>query len=657
MLLLACLTALPRIHAAAEIGTGPTRETTVTSVYTEYIWDLYTRGSTQRICEVAISHEGYPTQLEMLSVCQQFLLPTTATPTPTAYPAPTPTGTYTPDPTSTPTPYIEPTEIDITPYIEDTYWVFVSSKEVKKNEKISLPEMIMDIEAPSKWVSEPYVTIKAYDPAPGYEITSIKGILAGKSFTCKSSACNIYLEQDSQILYWATSSFGDETPHYSATIRISQNSAAYNVSITNRSQYFQYSGAIARAWNGIAVGGEPEWGYLPQNPSQLATAKNLHYLAAKLIVSGIVNSQDCPGGGLTSDWAPNACGLEKARQAMIDWQNQFDPMIWTASKQYEVPAKLIKSIIEQESQFWPQNGQNQLFDEYGLAQINEYGADTALRWDQQLHDQVCSTTLFDCADYYASMPSYAQAMLRGRLLQLVDVNCPTCAYGFDLTKAGDSIDIIAQTLYANARQAAYVVEKYNQQVLYDDMWKFTIVSYHSGYQCLEEAVRRTHEEGQALNWNNVSYHLRCSGSREYVDNIWQKIAEFETYYPTVNAENEEVRFPTAVAIRPTPTNQPGMRDGILHIYMYIDLNHDNQINDNERVSNETVQVKFEDGEVLTGQVQDGELILKFKNKPIGASITITAPNLYQSFVQSIDNGDEILVVFQLESPELPPVLP
>ncbi|NTV75472.1 MAG: hypothetical protein HGA66_14880, partial [Holophaga sp.] len=48
------------------------------------------------------------------------------------------------------------------------------------------------------------------------------------------------------------------------------------------------------------------------------------YLAANLILQGVVEASACPDGGIVPDGGANACGQEAARDAVAQWQNQFD---------------------------------------------------------------------------------------------------------------------------------------------------------------------------------------------------------------------------------------------------------------------------------------------------------------------------------------------
>ena len=139
----------------------------------------------------------------------------------------------------------------------------------------------------------------------------------------------------------------------------------------------------------------PKWAEFPQMPDGLYTSKSLYFLASRLLYTGIVDAKDCPNQGFLSPASPNGCGMERAKTAMIEWQNQYNPVIWSASRKIGVPPKIIKTLIEKESQFWP--GNSRLFlQEYGLAQINQFGADVALRWNNDLFKQTCSAVLGDC---------------------------------------------------------------------------------------------------------------------------------------------------------------------------------------------------------------------------------------------------------------------
>ena len=138
---------------------------------------------------------------------------------------------------------------------------------------------------------------------------------------------------------------------------------------------------------------------------------------------------------------------------MIEWQNQFDDQFWLASSQQGIPPKILKTLVEIETQFWP--GNTRVFlDEYGLGQVNQLGMDVLLRRDPTLYQRVCPSILSDCSRPYLSLEPQQQAMIRGAVVRLMDVTCADCEYGFDLNKAKESIPLIAMLFQANCQQAS-----------------------------------------------------------------------------------------------------------------------------------------------------------------------------------------------------------
>ena len=133
------------------------------------------------------------------------------------------------------------------------------------------------------------------------------------------------------------------------------------------------------------VGGAPEWLSTPTQSEELTSDIPYTYLAANLILQGVVDASTCPDGGLTPGNVVNQCGLEKSRDAVNEWQNQFDELILTTAKETGVPACLIKNLFARESQFWP--GIFHEVGDAGLGQLTENGADTTLFWNRSFYNQ------------------------------------------------------------------------------------------------------------------------------------------------------------------------------------------------------------------------------------------------------------------------------
>jgi len=488
-----------------------------------------------------------------------------------------------------------------------------------------------------------------------YQIAEIRGTVGPDEFLCPGSPCRLTLTRDSLITFWAVSTSGDESQRITADVRYVLQSDGYYVSVVGITPFPESNDSCAQIW-GVRPFGSPDWAEFPVSPADLNTQKVLYYLANRLMRVGIVDASDCPGGGYFTPTSPNACGLERSQPAMIEWQNQFDPVIYTSAYEYGIPPRIVKTLIEQESQFWPGNSRFFIF-EYGLAQMNQLGADVSLRWEHDLFDRVCSGLFTDCGRRYASLPTWMQATLRGGLMRIINAECPTCDYGIDLITAQQSVPIITQTLRANCQQVKYITNQQNVTASYEDMWRFTLVSYNGGFSCLSNAIAETKRFNEPITWRNVSERLACERSKEYVDTFWANLTTFGQYTIPLMPEAPMVTpvfAPTAV---PTPVPTPVLSNSTLRVLVYVDRDGDGVVDDDERVDGVTVVVRYEDGTSETKSTVRGEALFDMIGKPINSSVTISLPTLYRVFRTQIPAEGEVLVVFRLEEPQLPPVLP
>jgi len=633
---------------AQETGGGE-RFKIISQTFTQYTWRLVSRSGTP-ICTVLINHEGFPSGNETLAACEMDIakLSPSATPLPEGTPQPS------------------PTPININQFFLDTYWVFDSSREVTTTTKIKIPDIIINIYPPGLPVNAPYVIIKAIEPYSEFKITKIAGYLNNNPFECKSDQCIVPLLQDSQIQFWAESSFGDQSQVITATARTFISNNAYQVRLTNISRNIEFVDSCKIIWKDTAFGDSPDWTTFPESPELLNTQHNLHYLAGKLILNKFVDTSSCPEGGVFANGAPNACGLQLANKSMLAWQNRFDSTIWAAGKEYGIPPVLIKVIMEQESQFWPENARY-LYEEYGFSQVNELGADVALRWDEDLKNQICSNLLFDCDPSFANMNSFEQAMLRGGLIRSLDAYCPECENMVNLDIAEQSISINAQVMRSNCSQANYIVERQGMRTNLTDMWKFTILSYHSGYYCLEESLKAVKEKGLAPTWENVANNLNCLDAKAYVDSVWDKLTGFQFYYapqptlspfqltPTGQANLVELE-PTATPI-PSPTPKNYLTDGEIHIFLYLDRNNNLVMDSNELIDNATLKVTFANGVTVEVPVVNGEGIIKYQNQFKNSDVKITVKELFHQITLKIPESGMLFNIIRIPPPNLPGILP
>jgi hypothetical protein len=340
-------------------------------------------------------------------------------------------------------------------------------------------------------------------------------------------------EDGAKIEFWAFSSYGDSSLVYSAQVRVQK------VDEGDPDQMYWYADVLSSQWQGEVtatcsnswmvfppVGGAPAWLTTPKQSEELSSDIPYTYLAANLILQGVVDASACPDGGLAPGGVVNQCGLDAARPAVMKWQNQFDELILTMAEQTAVPARLLKNLFARESQFWP--GIYRGLDDAGLGQLTEDGADTTLFWNSSFYEQFCPFVLTEesCGNGYVQLKEEERVQLRRALVGSVNAACDNCPLGMDLNQANYSVGVFAHTMIANCEQTGQVITNYTGEIAgdvasYEDLWKFTLVNYNAGGGCLAEAITYALGSSLPLTWDNVSPFLygACSGAVDYVNDI------------------------------------------------------------------------------------------------------------------------------------------
>ena len=616
---------------------------------TEYTWQLLALSDNHAICEVTVEHSGQPTNDELLTACYQVIFP--LAPTLPATQAATSTVTPTSGPTQAPTPL----PFDFPGFLKKVYWHLKSTARIDKEVQVPLPDMGLNIIAPDKPVVTAYVILTAYEPVPAYHITAIHGQVNFINFVCPQARCEVPLQGDSVIEFWATSSSGDDSIHIQATVRVTSSNNKFVVEIVKSGPFTSFTDACSQEWG---LNPNATWATFPQSPDQLATDTTLYFLASRLINTKIVDASSCPGGGLFSDGSANACGIDTARAQMIQWQNQFDPVIWAAGRDVGIPPRMLKALVQAESQFWPGNTRFLLI-EYGLGQLTLQGADVALRWDPELYQEICSGLLYDCTVAYANLDPTTQMTIAGTLLQMVNADCPNCVGNVDLANASDSLPVLARTLRANCSQVESILTPAGVATSnYDDMWRFTLVSYHNGYQCLSDAITAAKNKNEPFDWEHVSAYMTCPAAVKYVDDVWGSLqvnttAPYSTAVPDAPTLVPTF-FPTST---PTSAPTPILSTGTLVVQVYIDYNHDNQIQTNELVNGVNINVTFSDGTVMSQATANGTTTFNLAGKVTGLGGTVSVPSLFRSETFAVPVSGQVQRVFKIEPPVLPTALP
>lgn len=515
------------------------------------------------------------------------------------------------------------------------------------------------LDAPSGALALPYVTITAFQAGSYSSDISINGTINSTQFICPGSPCTIPLQLgESRFVFRAQTATGVIGETVFATVLAEQRSDGYYVTVTSVSQFARsFQDACLNEW-GVEDTEGPSWAEFPQSPNELNTDIPLHHLAARLISYGVVDTKDCPAGGLSQDmdW-PNACGLEKAHDQMVIWQNQYDEAIWTAANEIGIPPKIIKTLIEVESQFWPGN-ERYYVDEYGLGQINQLGVDVLLRDNYDLYQQACAAVGTNCLVPYVSLSAPEQAQVRGAVMASMNSSCTTCAFGIDLTKAKQSIQFVAQILRSNCDQSKTIVEGRSAITDYESYWKFTLLSYHSGASCLAEAIKNTKAIGDPVDWAHVGPQVNCAGGRKYVDNFWANLGLFDAYRLTSSAQ-PLVQFSPVFAPTntPLPSATPEISTAQVVVMVYMDANGNGTPEPNEGLSGIPVQLVFPDGHILAGTTQNGHATFDLSGTVTGTQITATLPNLYRNYQFYLPQSGTVPIIFTFAQPTLPGNLP
>jgi hypothetical protein len=108
-------------------------------------------------------------------------------------------------------------------------------------------------------------------------------------------------------------------------------------------------------------------------------------------------------------------------------------------------------------------------------------------------------------------------------------------------------------------------------------------------------------------------------------------------------------------ISPTPTVFRSLAH--VQVLVYVDKNNNNYPDESEKVDNIAVQAQFEDGSTLSARTVKGEAVFDLSGRPVGGNITILLPDLYRTQKVRIKQDGEIPVIFRLQEPVVPPVLP
>lgn len=370
---------------------------------------------------------------------------------------------------------------------------------------------------------KPELLLIAHGPDHNDEIITSVNIRVGTyEALCNGNACQMRLPAtDSSGIwfeYWAMDSNANQSEHFWLKFRA--------VPAANSTGYFY--DVIGDAFPDAAAYGSDVWYTFPAvgqelpavlqdvyTKDYLVTKHKLQLLAAKLIRKGKVDSSFCENYGLNLDGTPNGCGEQVTAKLVYDMQNQYDELIFNGAKRQKVPPRIVKGLIAQESQFWPESD---TIYEYGLGMITESGADMLLRWNVPYFLNVCRETFpFDqdkCMGGFSNLDEKQQIVLRGVVISKV---------GSDA-----EIEMLAAAIRACVYQVNQVIANATGNspaavTTYEDLWKLTVANYYSGSGCLLNAINQVNAYKLPITWENVRRYMtgKCELANLYVDRVYE----------------------------------------------------------------------------------------------------------------------------------------
>jgi len=522
---------------------------------------------------------------------------------------------------------------------------------------VSPVDIFAFIQAPNGYVERPYVILTAFASIARSESAAIRGFVDTTEFICADSPCAVYLDQGSaRIIFRAYTSTGESGEEVISSVNVTSDAQGYLVAIDSVSQFESFVDSCSLVW-GVRDEENASWDSFVQFPYQINTKKTLHTLSRNLILNGIVDTSNCPAGGLSVglDW-PTTCGLEASASKMIEWQNQFDEYIWLAGKEQGIPPKILKTLIEVESQFWPGNSRFYL-DEIGLGQINQLGVDVLLRKDPSLYRDVCSTVLSDCALPYTSLDPTQQALIRGAVVKSADATCPTCENGLDLDVAKDSISLVAKLLQANCQQVDEVLGNKIADADYEDLWRFTLAAYHSGVSCFIDAVNTLKDANKDITWENLENELSCGKGADYVNGVMDNLFAFDFYlYQAVDKDRNLTESSVVATRTPVPTPTAYVSSAVVKVQAYTDINGNGVPDEPEWIDGMSVELMVS-SDTLSKRTENGVALFDLSGYRPGLDVTIQLPGLYRTEYVVLPETGEVVVTFKFDQPTLPTKLP
>jgi hypothetical protein len=364
----------------------------------------------------------------------------------------------------------------------------IQASSLQKNAQIEAPIRVVSVNCPVWGYCDqvPKLNFQLQERVGGYDSYNIQVVIGTTKENCEGETCLLEMpitDADGvRVEYYALTGVNNETRHQEFTMRnlkTDSTQGKYLFEILGE-EWQDQAAPCAYTWMLYPSVEEEQtpWMTRVNNVDQLLTFKGYSLLAGKLIWYGFADASQCEDSGLLENKAASECGISAAMGEVTTHQNQYNQLIMGAAQQTNIPARILKGVVAQESQFWPDWPE---LDETGFGMLSNMGMDMLLSWNPSFYLDVCSKYYgeVECGFGYSSLTTAQQEFLQNVSLR---------------RKATDQeFDLIAETLVAGCNQTAQIVDNYtdkeiNEVTDYETLWRMTLGIYHAGSGCIGDAL-------------------------------------------------------------------------------------------------------------------------------------------------------------------------
>ena len=228
----------------------------------------------------------------------------------------------------------------------------------------------------------------------------------------------------------------------------------------------------------------------------------------------------------------------------------------------------------------------------------------------------------------------------------------------DIIRIADVPDPDADAATATAAVATLSAGGNTDTTSYEDLWRFTLLSYHSGPNCLQEALISARKAHEPFIWETVEERLKCRGGADYVNAFMNNLFAFDFYRLDYTDTNVVLTAPTIIPSgTPVPTPTAFVSNATVRVEVFMDRNENGIPEEGEWIDGMSVLLETSTNEQITQRTQNGITIFNMSGYTPGIEINVSLPGLYRNERFELPQQGEVPVTFMFELPLLPTVIP